>query len=112
MAQQKKDAAARQKKAAQERQKAFAAAEKAAGRRAAARGGKPKRSGPLGFLLSFKGIALISVTAYLYFAQRVLLVSVASGIVKGFWTLLFKPLLRAILSLRPGRGEQLPGGNY
>ena len=63
-----------QKAAASKRQKQFSSAQRSASKRGGAgMGVRPRRGGPLGFIVSFKGAALIGGVGYMYIAQRELL---------------------------------------
>ena len=124
------------KASAAKRQQEFA---KAAKRQASARQGmggvRPRRTsdgkGPLGFVLSVKGVALLGGVGYMWVAQRQLLLKlsgialkypllIASMVFRKGWDLLLKPLLRKLIALKGGSGGaaamaaagELPGGSY
>lgn len=147
-AQQEKEKAA--KKAAANRQKAFQAAQKLAQKqggkkqpagRAYGAGSRPasraygggygamsnrKKGGPLGFLLSIKGAALVGGVGFMWVNQRELLLKLglkyplllAKFVMTKTWAMLFRPILRRVLVMRSASkgvaavGGELPGGSY
>lgn len=114
--------AKRRRKELELRNKKLKAAQKA-NARAGSRTAVPQRGNPLSFLFSIKGIALTSVTGYLFVAQRELLASIGGMLFKyplmlvvwaGRLLLNFvvKPLILRIIKMRGSRSSSLPGGSY
>ena len=122
------------KAAASKRQKAYSSAQRSASKRGGAgMVARPKRGGPLGFIVSIKGAALIGLTGYMYIAQRELLLRlvgmglkyplmIAKALISKAWALLIKPILRKLIRFKgsgaagaaagAAAGGELPGGAY
>jgi len=107
---QQAEAAKRRQKEVEARQKAFLAAQKKAGRGGGSRRAVSERSGPLSFIFSVKGVALTGVAGYLFVAQRALMASALSMLLK-YPLLLLKMLIYRVIKLRSGPST-LPGGTY
>ena len=118
-----------QKAAAAKRSKAFKQAQRAAQKRggavARANRGSSHGDGPVAFLMSPKGLALVGGVTALWFFQRPLVLSllkypllIAKVLLQKVWNLLMKPLLRKFLVARSrgggaaAVGGELPGGSY
>jgi len=94
-----------------------AASKRYAGSRRAAV--QPKRGGLAGFVLSWKGVVALGGVAYLYVAQRELLVGkllkyplwFVSWLFRCVWVMALKPVVRFVV-LRGKGGGELPGGSY
>ena len=98
------------------RQKAATKRYAAGSRRAAV---STKQGGLAGFVLSWKGLVMLGGLAYLYIAQRDLLMGkllkypvwFVSWIFRTVWTVALKPIVRFVI-LRGKSGGELPGGSY
>lgn len=77
------------------------------------------RSGLAGFVLSWKGAVALGGTAYLFVAQRELLMGkllkyplwFVSWLLRTVWAVALKPVVRFVV-LRGKGGGELPGGSY
>ncbi len=77
------------------------------------------RGGLTGFVMSWKGVVALGGTAYLFIAQRELLMGkllkypvwFVSWLLRTVWVMALKPVVRFVV-LRGKGGGELPGGSY